>query len=55
MYPSAFRASAYGVYGESILFGKNKYLYYYSLVVTPIIFASLFLGAAFYLRLKKMR
>ncbi|EMP81409.1 O-antigen polymerase [Leptospira santarosai] len=55
MHPSGFRAYAYGVYGESILFGKNKYLYYYSLVVTPIIFASLFLGAAFYLRLKKMR
>nr|ABI33209.1 O-antigen polymerase [Leptospira interrogans serovar Wolffi] len=55
MHSSIFRDYAYGVYGESILFGKNKYLYYYSLVVTPIIFASLFLGAAFYLRLKKMR
>ncbi|PJZ29754.1 O-antigen polymerase [Leptospira kmetyi] len=55
MPPAMFRAAAYGVYGESVLFGKNKYLYYYSLAVLPMILASLFVGAAFYLRLKKIR
>ncbi|EMN89603.1 O-antigen polymerase [Leptospira weilii] len=50
-----FRAYAYGLYGESIVFGKNKYLYYYSLAVMPLIFASLFLGGAFFLRLNKIR
>ncbi|PJZ58171.1 O-antigen polymerase [Leptospira barantonii] len=53
--PAYFRAAAYGVYGESILFGKNKYLYYYSLAVLPMILSSLFLGAAFFLRLKRIR
>ncbi|RHX90852.1 O-antigen polymerase [Leptospira stimsonii] len=53
--PALFRSAAYGLNGESILFGKNKYLYYYSLLITPIVFASLFLGTAFYLRLKKVR
>ncbi|AYV57235.1 oligosaccharide repeat unit polymerase [Leptospira kmetyi] len=55
MPPAMFRAAAYGVYGESVLFGKNKYLYYYSLAITPIIFASLFLGVGFYLRLNTPR
>ncbi|TGK24541.1 oligosaccharide repeat unit polymerase [Leptospira yasudae] len=55
MPPAMFRAAAYGVYGESVLFGKNKYLYYYSLAVLPMILASLFIGAAFYLRLNRLR
>lgn len=55
MPPSMFRAHAFGIYGESILFGKNKYLYYYSLAVTPFILATLFLGAGFYLSFDRKR
>ncbi|PJZ61794.1 O-antigen polymerase [Leptospira adleri] len=55
MPPSMFRAHAFGIYGDSILFGKNKYLYYYSLAINPFILATLFLGAGFYLKLNRKR
>lgn len=55
MPPSLFRAHAFGVHGDSILFGKNKYLYYYSLAINPMILATLFLGVGFYLSLEKKR
>ncbi|MBM9501981.1 oligosaccharide repeat unit polymerase [Leptospira sp. 201903071] len=55
MQPSHFRAHAFGVYGDSILFGKNKYLYYYSLAINPLILATLFLGIGFYLRMRKKK
>ncbi|EKS07938.1 O-antigen polymerase [Leptospira santarosai] len=52
---SDYRSLAYGLLGDSILFFKNKYLNYYSLIISPILFASLFLGVSFFLRFKRIR
>ncbi|TGM56528.1 O-antigen polymerase [Leptospira adleri] len=54
-YPALFRDLAFGLNGESILFWKSKYLYYYSLSVSPLILASLFLGTAYYLKHNQRR
>ncbi|RHX91215.1 oligosaccharide repeat unit polymerase [Leptospira yasudae] len=53
--PSDYRSMAFGLFGESILFGKNIYLYYYASIIQPLLYASLFLGVAFLLRYKKKR